>query len=397
MARPGVTIVIENGALGQVPQTDDAIMGLLIQGPAVSGGLQLVTPTLLTSLADAEDVGIDAAYDTANTVRAYKHIKEFYDEAGTGAQLWISLVGQAVSMEDMVDKAEANYAVKLLDAAGGTIRVLGVTRSPAGGYTPNTTANQIDLDVVTAIDFAQALGEEYAGKFAPLRIVLEARAYTGTSGSLVNLKLRDDNRVALLLGDTVTGGGGAVGLLLGRLAAIPVQRNPGRVKSGSLTLAAAYVGSQTPEVAAGAITTIHDKGFITIGNYPRKAGYYFTDDPTATSATDDYNSLARGRVIDKAITIAYDTFVNEILDEVEINPTTGRIAVDQAKYYQAIIENAIDVAMTANGEISGVSTLVDPTQNVLTTGEICVELRIVPVGYAKAIVVKLGFNNPANA
>lgn len=397
MALPGVSIQIQNGALGLIPQTDDNIVGLLLQGVAVSGGIQLLTPTLINSLQDAEDVGLDAAYDTANTVRVYKHIKEFYDEAGTGAPLWIMLVSQAVSMEDMVDKAEANYAVKLLDAAGGKIRVLGVTRSPAGGYSPNTTANQIDLDVVTAIDFAQALAVEYANKFAPLRVVLEARAYTGTVGSLVDLKLRDDNRVTLLLGDTVTGGNGAVGLLMGRISAIPVMRNVGRVKSGSLTVAAAYVGSETIEVAAGDVTTIHDKGFITIRTYPRKAGYFFTDDPTATSATDDYNSLARGRVIDKAITIAYDTYANEILDEIEIDPATGRIAIDKAKYYQIIIETAINAAMTANGEISGVTALVDPAQNVLSTGQICVELRIVPVGYAKQIVVKLGFDNPATA
>lgn len=397
MALPGVSIEIQNGALGLIPQTDDNIVGLLLQGVAVSGGIQLLTPTLITSLQDAIDVGLDADYDTDNTVRVYKHIKEFYDEAGTGAPLWIMLVSQAVSMEDMVDKAEANYAVKLLDASGGKIRVLGVTRSPAGGYSPNTTANHIDLDVVTAIDFAQALAVEYANKFAPLRVVLEARAYTGTVGSLVNLKLRDDNRVALLLGDTVTGGNGAVGLLMGRISAIPVMRNVGRVKSGSLTVAAAYVGSETIEVAAGDITTIHDKGFITIRTYPRKAGYFFTDDPTATSATDDYNSLARGRVIDKAITIAYDTYANEILDEIEIDPATGRIAIDKAKYYQIIIETAINAAMTATGEVSGVTALVDPTQNVLSTGQICVELRIVPVGYAKQIVVKLGFDNPATA
>lgn len=395
MPLPGVTIEIQNGALGLVPPSDDAICGIILQGPAVSGGLQVGAATLYTSLADVEADGITAAYDTTNTVRVYKHISQFFQEAGTGAKLWVLLISQAVSMEDMCDISEANYAVKLLNAASGKIRLLGVTRSPAGGYTPDTTANQLDLDVVTAINLAQALATSYAEDFAPLRVVLEARHFTGTTGSLVDLKLRDDNRVSIVLGDNVTGGGGAVGLLLGRLASVPVQRNPGRVKDGSLPIEAAYVGSDTVEAAPTKVTTIHEKGFITLRTYPRKAGYYFTDDPTATSATDDYNSLARGRVIDKAITLAYDVFVNEILDEIQID-TQGRIAVDKAKYYQAIVENAIDSAMTAEGEISSVSTLVDPDQNVLGTGQICIELRIVPVGYAKTIVVKLGFDNPAN-
>lgn len=396
MPLPGVTIEIQNGTLGQVPQTDDAIVGLLVQGPAVGGGIQVGTPTLYTSLAEAEADGITAAYDTANTVRVHKHISEFYAQAGDGARLWVMLVSQAVSMEDMCDISEANYAVKLLNAADGKIRVLGVTRSPANGYTPDTTANQIDLDVVTAINLAQAMATAYAEDFAPLRVVLEARHFTGTASGLVNLKARDDNRVSVILGDDVTGGGGAVGLLLGRLAAVPVQRNPGRVKDGSLSIEAAYIGSETVESQPGKVTLIHDKGFITLRTYPRKSGYFFTDDPTATSATDDYNSLARGRVIDKAITLAYDVFVEEILDEIEID-AQGRIAIDKAKYYQAIIENAIDTAMTANGEISSVTTLVDPAQNVLSTGQLCIELRIVPVGYAKEIVVKLGFNNPTNS
>lgn len=396
MPLPGVSIEIQNGALGQTPATDDAVVGLLLQGPAVSGGIQVGVPTQFTSLADAEAVGLDEAYDTTEEVRVWKHIRDFYAEAGTGAVLWVMLVSQAISMEDMVDVAEANYAKKLLDGASGAIRVLGVTRSPADGYTPSTTANQIDLDVVTAINFAQALATAYADAFTPVRVVLEARSFTGTSSTLVDLKLRDDNRVAVMLGDTVTGGGGAVGLLLGRLASDPVQRNPGRVKSGALDIETAYVGSETVEAVPAKIVQIHDKGFISLRTYPRKAGYYFTDDPTATAATDDYNSLARGRVIDKAIVLAYDVFVNEILDEVEID-TLGRIAPDKAKYYQTIIESAISQAMTAEGEISSVSALVDPAQNVLSTGEICVELRIIPVGYARTIVVKLGFNNPANS
>lgn len=395
MPLPGVSIEIQNGALGQAPQTDDAIVGMLLQGPSVVGGATVGTAYLLTSLADAVALGLDAAYDDTEEVRVYKHIRDFYAEAGEGARLWIMLISQAVSMEDMVDTTQDNYARALLNAANGRIRVLGVTRSPATGYEEDTDDYEIDEDVVLAIGKAHALGVAYAEQFAPLRIVLEATYFTGDAGALVDLKERSDNRVSLVLGDSASGDGSAVGLLIGRLASVPVQRNPGRVKDGSLAINAAFIGSEAVEDIPGKIAILHDKGFITLRTLPRKAGYYFTDDPTATSATDDYNSLARGRVIDKAITISYDVFVEEILDEIEID-TQGRIAIDKAKYYQSIIENAINTAMTANGEISSVSTLVDPNQNVLATGKICIELRIIPVGYAKEILVKLGFDNPAN-
>jgi len=192
----------------------------------------------------------------------------------------------------------------------------------------------------------------------------------------------------------VTGKGSALGLAIGRLAAVPVQRNLGRVKNGALAISTAFIGTAELSTVEGTIGAIHDKGFITLRRYVGKAGYYWTDDPTATAATDDYNSVARGRVIDKAISIAYATFVEEVLDEVQID-SAGKIETSRAKYYQTIIETAINTAMTAEGEISSVDALVDPAQNVLSTGQICVELRIVPVGYAKTILVKLGFNNPA--
>lgn len=394
MALPSVDINVLNGNLPGVIPTDDALCGLLLQG-VNAASLNLLTPKLLTSLQDAIDVGIDADYDTDNSVAVYKHIKEFYDEAGTGARLWIMLVGQAVTMAAMTTKTEADYAVKLLNAADGKIRLLGVSRSPAEGYTPTVT-NGIDVDVENAITTAQALVEEYAGNYKPFRVVLECRAYDGDAGNVVDLTAKEKNAVAVVLGDTASGAGSAVGLLLGRLASIPVQRNPGRVKDGSLNITTAYIGSETVATAEGDIATLHGKGFITFRRYVGKAGFYFTDDPTCTLTTDDYRSLARGRVIDKAIVIAYSTFVNEILDEVAID-SNGRIETVKAKYYQSIIESAVDLAMTSESEISSFSATIDPEQNVLSTNKITVEARIVPVGYAKEIVVNLGFENPTTA
>lgn len=393
MALPKVTIEIQNGGLGQTTQTNDGIVGLLLQGPAADE-LEVLTPVLITSLQGAADLGIDADYDTDNTVNVYRQLKEFYDEAGEGAQLYIMLINNAIDIETMLDVAEADYAVKLLDYAQGKIRILGVVRNPAAEYEPVTDTHEIDADVIAALTTGHALAEAYQNEFNPFRIILPGYAYTGDAGGLVDLKTFDKNRCAIIIGGSQADVN-AVGLLCGRLASDPVQRNAGRVKSGSLNITEAFIGAEAYIDAQGDVEPIHDKGFISLQQYPRKAGFYFTDDPTATADTDDYNTISRGRVIDKAIILAYDTYINEIKDEVLIDPATGRIQTVQAKAYQALIENAINTAMTANQEISGVTAFVDPAQNVLATGEICVELRIVPVGYAKQIIVKLGFSNPA--
>lgn len=396
MALPSVNINVVNGALGLVPASEDGTVGMLLQGIA-TGSLSLLTPAVITSLADAEALGLTEAYDTTNTVRVWKHIRDFYATAGTNARLWIMLTSQAVSMEDMVDVSEANYAKKLLDAAQGEVRLLAVTRSPASGYTPTVT-NGIDVDVENAINLAQALATAYTAAFTPIRVILEARHYNGNTANLSNLKARDDNRVQVMLGDTVTGGGAAVGLLMGRYASDPVQRNPGRVKTGSVPINDVYLGSETlAQATLGDVAAINDKGFVTLRTYAGRAGFYFTDDPTCTAATDDYSSLARGRVIDKAIRLAYVTYVNEILDEVEVNPTTGRIAAVKARYYEAIIESQINTSMTSVQEVVSVRAVCDAAQNVLSTNRIVIQLRVVPFGYAKEIVVNLGFDNPANS
>ncbi|MEO0625564.1 MAG: DUF2586 family protein [Bacteroidota bacterium] len=393
MAFPNINIEVGNGALGLTVPTNDALAGMVLQGPAPSG-LALGVPQLITSLVDAENLGIDANYDSANTLGAHKAIREFYAGAGNGAQLWIMVVSQAVDMETIMDVAEQDYAVKLLNAAAGGIRLLTVVRNPAAAYTP-TLADGIDSDVAAAITNAQALATQYVSEYKPLRIILPAYAYNNTPGDLPNLRTRSDNRVAVLLGDSVSGINAGVGILLGRLADIPVQRNIGRVKSGSLPIVDGYIGTSTVESIGAAVEIISEKGFVTLRRHIGLAGYYFADDPTATSATDDYNSIARGRVIDKVIYIAYVTYLNELLDEIDIDPVTGQIRTAQAKYYQAIAESAINTAMTANEEISGVEVEVDPNQNVLSTGKLCVKLRVTPVGYARVIEVDLGFINNA--
>lgn len=394
MALPNIDIQIGNGALGLTIPTNDSLSGLILQGVAASG-LAVGTPALITSLAAAEALGIDAAYDTDNSVKAHKAIKDFYAEAGTGAQLWIMIVAQAVDMQTIFDKAETDYAVKLLDAANGGIRMLSIVRDPASGYTATVT-NGIDADVEAAITTAQALAEEYRDNYKPLRIILPGYEYNDTPADLADLTSRTDNRVAVFIGDSESGVRQGTGILLGRLASDPVQRNPGRVKSGALPINAGYIGTNTVEDETNNIATIHNKGYITLRRHVGKAGYFFTDDPTATAETDDYSQISLGRVLDKAIFLAYTVYVEELLDEVLLDPDTGQISRGQAKYLQEIGRNAIDNAMTANNEISGVTVEVDPAQNVLSTGKICVKLRIVPVGYAREIEIELGFSNPAN-
>jgi hypothetical protein len=392
MAFPKVQITLTNGALGNTAQTSDGVVGMVIQCNAAPSGLALATSKQLFSLADAETVGITAAYDTTNSVKAWQQIKEFYDEAGTGAELWIIVLSQTLTLVQICDKANA-YAKKLLDDAAGRIKVITVARNVAGGYTPVITAG-IDADVITALTNAQALADEQAAAFTPVRILLPGHAYQGNTTTLSDLTTQTKNRVAVVIGGT-SSAYVSTGLVLGRMAKIPVQRSIGRVKDGSVVALACFLGTSALETVQTTSEAIHNKGYITFRKYPGKAGYYFTGDPTAAAGTDDYASIKKGRVIDKAIVITYQVFLNQILDEIQID-SSGKLHPAIVKADERAILSAIENQMLDNEEISGANVDIDPTQNIIATGIYNVQLRLTPVGYKEQIIIKLGFQNPQN-
>lgn len=388
MALPNVTINITNGALGKVAGTDDGVAGLLLSGTAVTG-LVLSTPAQLFSFAQFEALG----FTEANNPLAYKEVKAFYNQAGAGAELWLMIVGDTVLFADLCDNTKA-YAPKLLDAASGRIRLLGINRKPAVGYV-GTVLTGLDTDVITGITNLQALAEAYALAYKPFRALLPGLGFLKANvATLLDLKTRTDNRVALVLGaDTATSA--AVALVLGRLAANPVQRNIARVKDGAVGLTSAYFPDGTPtgdlEANWG---SIHDKGYIFFRRFYGKSGFFFTDDHTVTADTDDYGSIARGRIIDKALTIAYTTFVEELNEEIPVDVETGKVSPALIASWVANIENALGINMTAKQEIVKATCFIDGSQNVLATDTIQASISILPVGYAKYIVISLGLTNP---
>lgn len=378
---PKVSINIANGQLGRTTQTSDGVCGLVITGSSNYGA-----PLRVTSLADAASQGITSAGEPF----AYKQIGEFYAEAGKGAVLWVMLYPETVTMQDMVDSSAVSNAAPLLDAALGQISLLGVARKVTAET--SVPGNFVFEDVTNAISVSSTMIENYRRNYKPFRLIIEGRI-DNVAATPQAIKGYSNNGAAVVLGDTEAGIHASVGLALGRLSKIPVQRNIGRVKDGALVSADGYIGSTKCEN----VTTIEnyiDNGYITLRTYIGRSGYYFSDDPMAIPGTDDYAILANGRVIDKAYKIAYQVYLNELNNEVPVDPETGQISPGTAKYLEGTIETQINTLMA--GEISAFKAFVDPEQNVIATNTTEVNMEITPVGYSKKINITLGFTNPFN-
>ncbi|MBA3899737.1 MAG: hypothetical protein H0X62_05920 [Bacteroidetes bacterium] len=386
MGLPNVKILLQNGALGGLARFADGVAGLIGTGVAVAG-IGIGDPKLIFSLEDAIELGIT---ETSNP-KAFRQIKEFYVEGGQGAELYIMLVPDTMTISSMVDNTNLNGAKKLLDYAQGRIRLLGVFFAPPVGYVLDTTAG-IDADAFAALVNAQVLGNAYAAVQAPVRIVIEGRGFTGVVANLTDLHTMDYNRAGIIVAGSLNDGSASVGMFLGRKARVPVQRKASRVKSGSLVLLEAFVGSSSVKTFSG-LGAMHDKGYIVMRTFPGVTGIYFNADHTATKTTDDYSTFARGRVIDKAQVIAYATYVEELDDEVLIQED-GTLDPGVVAFLESKIEYQINEIMKSNREISSVKAFINPAQNVLATNKTKVVLKIIPVGYNSEIEVELGFNNP---
>lgn len=404
---PGVTIVIGNGGLGRTAQTNDGIVGLILTGAAISAGggvtgIALYEPKSLFSLKDAETLGITATATADANKAAWAQIRDFYQEAGEGALLWIMLKAAADTQAQMLDHLNGtNTAKKLIDASQGTIRVLFSSNWQAASFSP-TLAYGLHDDVQNALARGQDLGNFYAGQQKPLRVLVDGRDFNGTVTDLIDLHSYPFNRCGVCLaGNSASGPGGkhaAMGLLAGRVAPNPVMRNIGRVEDGPVLVTGATLtsGSALSAWTDAQLATAHDRGYIVFRRHVRRAGFYYNDDPMATANTDDFYSLANGRVIDKAAILAHDTYLANLLSEVPVQ-ADGKIPAGLVKTWQQQIENALRLQMTQKGEVSGATCTIDPNQNILATDTIEAVLRVTPVGTLRKMTVKLGLFNPATA
>lgn len=394
---PRVKIIFANGALGQVEAMADGCLGFVALGATeVEGddGFKLGRAYMIRKLAALEALGVTAV----NNPNLYRNVKDFFEEAGDGTELWLMGFAEASTFASVMDKDTAAGAKALLQASNGKIRGLVAFKTPASGY--NLTIEKgFDADVTAVLPKAQGLGEWATETLrAPIFTLIEGYGFTGDPMALASLTTMEHNRVGVVIGDTTPDSKNAcMGVVAGRIASVPVQRKISRVKDGALKPLSIYIGSKLVELSD--VETIHEKGYITFTTFVGRTGYFIADDNLATRVEDDYRSLSNRRVIDKAYRVAYNTLLDDLNDEVPI-AADGNLSPAWCTAVKSDVEQAIISNMTANGNLgndpgdpndTGVVCTIDYHQQILSTSQLAVGLRVKPNGYAKYIDVELGF------
>lgn len=400
---------VTNGMDRPAPR-EDSTSALVIGGLAATG-LALNTPVLLYSVEDAEDLGIDAAYDTTNDVLVHHHISEFYRFAA-GQPLYLLLVAQATTLTQMCDIASANGLQSLRVYAGGKIRQAGVVLSPVTGYTPTITTG-ISSDVLTAIPKAQQTAKAAYDLHAPLEVILEGRAFAGTStGTTVDLRTFDAELVSVVVAqdldicaiDTLHESYAAVGAYLGMTAAKGVAKSPAEVGleyEGNLQDVASgrfmnYGMGNQPLSAYSSLPPTggdqqlyRDKHFVTLREYPNVTGVFFRQSFTCAADTNDVLYIELSRAYNKAAREIYKVYVPYINATFKLT-SQGYLPPEVVKDLENI-GNKVFETMSSNGEISVGKTVINPKQNISITHEIEVKWDAVPLGKAATFTGKLSF------
>lgn len=336
--RPGVNVLVTNGNLNLAPANENGTSVVLVASPAapVAGyGVAFSVSTLAevkTAFAQVGNEPVIAAFE-----------KGFYAEAAEGTKVYVLAMAQATPLATLFSAANAEKALNL---AAGNARLVAAIKFPAGGYTP-TIATGFDEDVFNAVTAGQTLGNAWGTKHKGFRFFVQGYGFT-TAGAALDGRTRTDNRAFIVVGSVADSTATATLLALGRAAKVNPQINIGRVKSGSLNIAAAdavKIGNTVVDAVSDADKDLlHDKCYITFEKNEAAPGYIFNNDKAFTAVDDDYNNLRYGRVIDNAQRVAYKAYYEELKDDVDVDEN-GRLEAVTEQALAVKVRSAIELAM----------------------------------------------------
>lgn len=405
------------GGLGRTSDSGVAIG--LIGGGVATGELPLNTIAKITSLADAELLEINAAYDATNLVLVYNTLKRIFLYAPEAIVYLVLKAGNTA-----LDTLDVDIpSLVLHEDTNREITLIAGVLNPAAGYTPTYTTG-LDAKILTAIDDAQtacvALYDQ--GIFID-NVMLDGRlSEAATLTALPNLRGKASEYVSVVIAqdpalsslDAAFARSSDVGSAVGMLCARRVSECLGSAdiagKPSSKRGTATYpltVGSQyyaTAQITSGKkfseLTetekeSLDTLGYIYAGRYEGMPGYFFSDSHTCILATDDYAFIEDNRVWNKAARLVREALLPTMKGQVEVDPTTGFLSPTFVKYMEGLARRKLAV-MSRNAEISGTPTVTIPTdQNIVSTGKVSLSVTYARQGILRVLEADVYAINPS--
>lgn len=407
-------VLINKGNIGaNAIANSDGISGLIVAAPA-TGSLDNDTVATIYSVADAEDLGIDAAYDTANDVHFHRHISEFY-RMNPGQKLYIMSVAVATTMTTIVTDATGIYVKAMLEEAAGEIRQIAIAVHPSAAP---ISVDGMSEDVMDSIPLAQALYEWAEDNHMPCNFLLEGNHYSGPAASAADLRDITDveaENVSVIIGqdydyaETRTAGVlqkfADVGTALGVLSAADVAQNIGDNSAFDISNALKSIWvtpglsshQKNTTVGTSALQVLENKGYIFGLKYVGLSGIRFNSDHVCTPIVIDaegninIHTIAYGRTVDKARRQLRIALLPEVKTKKPIDPSTGKLPDGVIKYFKQIGDTVLS-DMQQRDEISGGEYYPDPESDLIVNKKLEGNFRVTPMGVIGSIEATINLN-----
>jgi hypothetical protein len=396
-----IEINIVKGGLGRQSANVDTWGGLFVEVDVLPGGWAANEVKRIFKPEDLEEYGIteDAVNDNYKLV--YWHVSEVFRLA-PNATLYLQLG---------------------VTAGGGTTAAViypAFNNAESRLRTFAQVLSTVELDAAEVTLINDALDALFDDEKQPARSV--ATFKKDLADAIPDFSAASDFRVMVDIANDLTVGGlaktvfdsalgmcGAAGTFLGQLLLLSVHQKPSWRTfpvngEGRWELLGDINGASVEDKTQTEIDAYATQGVSLVTRTPRLTDAFISNARTAGDTADDYGVINNGRTIDKAAGLAYDGVVKNLDGPVYVDPDTGKLSPETVAQFEKDAYDAINAGMILNksgndvelsvdpntGSLSIDSVYIDPAQNVLTTEQIIIQIRLVPVGSANVIVLDIG-------
>jgi hypothetical protein len=373
MSLPNVNFFRTDGAISRPPLSQDGISGFVFY---TNGSETATTAKLFTEL-DALN------YTNTGSVLDY-HISEYF--RFSSFPLYLKIVKS--------DPTNFSEVQSLKDFSNGELRQCAILN-----YRTNYSSSHI-----TGL---QTIADNCEAEYAPVQMLYTASLGSSTSGtalgSLVTLKTLDCPRVSYCIAEDLSGRASAlrtstskfvsaIGTLLGMVSKTNVEKSIGWVRDNNIvgsehSTVGFITGDAITSVSNTLQNTLHDYHYISFRKFVNNDGVFFNYGWTC--AASDFSTIEYNRAYDKAFRNLRTVYLPEVNASIYVNKD-GTISASAIQYFKKIGEDVMQGLKDA-GNISDYSIDIDPTQQPIISGGLDVVAKIIPVGVASEIRIKLGF------
>ena len=381
-----LTIVRQNGNVPKSQNGQDHVSGFVayLLEADIPAAFKTEPVQAVSTIDKAEELGITADA-TAWSVKMLHYQLEEVFRINPSITLYVGLFSKPESMTFQELKTVQNYAE-------GAIRQMAIWN----GDTAPTADNIVKLETVAdSLDTENApLSTLYAPLVSnyknlpsnlatnnPRVSVVIAQAGSGTGAELYKSK---DNKTKA----TVS----AIGVALGTLSKAAVHQCIAWVKNfpSGISMPALGDGTLVRTIDKGELEKLDTNRYLFLNNVVGVAGSYWNDSHTMDSPTSDYAAIESVRTMDKAVRGIRTYLTPELGGNVYIDPDTGKLQSYTVSHLETTANIPLE-EMEKAGELSGYKAEIDAEQDVLSTSNIEVTIKNVPVGVVRKFKVKIGF------